>query len=66
MSLKAQMMDSKKHQLQGLIVFLAADLNDESVEKKVNYVLADISQMKDPSIIAISPERAATIIKKVT
>jgi hypothetical protein len=66
MSLKAQMMDSKKHQLQGLIVFLAADLNDESVEKKVNYILADISQMKDPSIIVISPERAATIIREVT
>jgi hypothetical protein len=63
--IKAQITDAKKHQLQGLIVFLSGNMMDSTVEKKVSNILAEISEMKDPSLIAISPERAMTIISSV-
>jgi hypothetical protein len=34
--IKAQITDTKKHKLQGLIIVLAADMNDKSVEGRVN------------------------------
>jgi len=63
--LKAQITESKKHKIQGLIIFLAADMTENSVESKIVSILSDISQMDDPFVKAIAPERAMTIISKV-
>ena len=60
--IKAQITEAKKHQLQGLIIFLAADMTDKSVESKVNSIISDISQMNDSSLIVISPERAVIVL----
>jgi hypothetical protein len=63
--LKAQITESKKHQIQGLILFFAADMTDDSVESKISSILSEISQMNDIFIRPISPERAISIIKEV-
>ena len=63
--MKAQITDTRKHRLQGLIIVLAADMNDKSVEGRVNGIISEVSQMDDPSLTVISPQRALTIIKQV-
>jgi hypothetical protein len=63
--LKAQITDSKKHKVQGLILFFAANMTDGSVEKKISNILSEISQIDDTFIKPISPERAITIISEV-
>ena len=64
-TLKAQITESKAHHLIGLILFFAADVTDRSVEMKISSILSSISQWNDPSIVAISPERAVTILNQV-
>lgn len=63
--IKAQITDSKKHALHGLIIFIAADLTDKSIKSKVAGIISDISQMKNEFIEVIPPEKALTIISMV-
>ena len=60
--LKAQITDSKKHKVQGLILFFAANMTDGSVEKKISNILSEISQIDDTFIKPISPERVLTYL----
>jgi hypothetical protein len=60
--LKAQITDSKKHPIKGLLVFFAAQITDPSIEAKIRSILSELSQIKERFIRAIPPEKTATII----
>ncbi len=60
--LKAQITDSKKHDVKGLIIIFCGDLTDNSVKQKVRGMTSELSQMKN-NIIVIPPEKALTILR---
>ena len=65
LKLKAQITDSKRHQIEGLIIFLAGDMTNPSVDYNVTKIISELSQMNDSSLAVISPEKAMTIIKEI-
>jgi len=64
-NVKAQITDSKKHDIKGLIIILAADMTEKSVEIKVKGLISDLDQLKGESIIIIPPEKLVTLLKEV-
>jgi len=64
--IKAQVTDSRKHELRGLVVVFAADLTDNSIEGKVRGIVSEFSQMKDALIKVVPPQKAFTIINEIT
>lgn len=64
---KAQITNSKKHDLKGLIIVFCGDLTDNRkprVKDRVRGMISDLSQVKN-RIIAIPPEKALTILREV-
>lgn len=58
----AQIQDSRRHGLQRLYVMLAGDLTDQSHVQKVRGLHARISQMNDPYVEVVPPERVWRLV----
>jgi len=63
--IKAQVTDSRKHQLRGLVVIFAANMTDNSIEAKVRGIVSEFSQMKETLIKVVPPENTFTIIDEI-
>jgi hypothetical protein len=53
---KAQITESRTHGLERLYIVLAADITGQSNREKVRQMQSEISALKDPYVVAISPE----------
>ena len=57
----AQISESQKYRLSHLLLGLAGDLTNASHREKARGILADVAQMRDEYVVAISPEKMAGI-----
>jgi len=64
--LKAQITDSKKHTIRGLMIFFAADMTNPNVERKIKGMLSELSQIKDQFVRTIPPEKTVTIVREIS
>lgn len=62
--IKAQITDSKKHKIVGLLIIFAADLTDATIRDRIRGLISDLSQMSDTFVKVFSPEKALTIMRE--
>lgn len=63
--LKAQITESKKHSILGLIILFAADTTETAIESKIRIMQSDLSQIKERYTKAVPPEKIITMIKEI-
>lgn len=63
--IKAQMIDSKKHKIVGLLVMFAADATDVTVRDRIRSLMSDLSQMNDTFVKAFPPEKVLSMMREV-
>jgi len=59
---KAQIADSKKHAVKGLVIILCGDLTDVPVRQKVRSMISEVNLMKGDLLKAVPPEKAVSIL----